>query len=171
MTRCISSSTNQSLTLLPHISRKITRHFQSLLWQLNKSRSTLVKGTRSSFHPALQRSDTNRTRPGINGIQTARCAEPSISHEDSQSVLKNLSTMAENTKPQQLTKDAKWQDWVPTFLEFLRNIAARNGGNERRLLVVLAFGLVSAILLQYSVRPHELPDYMHQTNFILYWWR
>ena len=79
--------------------------------------------------------------------------------------------MAENTKPQQFTKDAKWQDWVPTFLEFLRNIAARNGGNERRLLVVLAFGLVSAILLQYSVQPHELPDYMHQTNFILYWWR
>jgi len=59
--------------------------------------------------------------------------------------------MAENTKPQQLTKDAKWQDWVPTFLELLRNIAARNGGNERQLLVVLAFGLVSAILLQYSV--------------------
>ena len=113
----LNESTNQSLTLMPPSHGRLLGIF-SLYWG-NGSRPTLVKVTRSSFHPALQRSDTNRTRPGIlSGIQTARCAEPSISHEDSQSVLKNLSTMAENTKPQQFTKDAKW---LPRVLEKYRS--------------------------------------------------
>ena len=67
----LNESTNQSLTLMPPSHGRLLGIF-SLYWG-NGSRPTLVKVTRSSFHPALQRSDTNRTRPGISGIQTVRC--------------------------------------------------------------------------------------------------
>ena len=44
-------------------------------------------------------------------------------------------------KHDKLTKDTKWEDWVPSFLNYLRTIPVRDD-----------------VPLKYTVRANELPD-------------
>ena len=53
----------------------------------------------------------------------------------------NSKTLAEAAKPEKFTADIKWQDWCPTFLNYLRAIPGRDG-----------------VPLKYVCRTNPLPD-------------
>lgn len=61
----------------------------------------------------------------------------------------NSKTMAEAAKPAKLTSDTKWEDWAPTFLNYLRAIPGRDG-----------------VPLKYICRDNEEPDGTPKTDFL-----
>ena len=57
--------------------------------------------------------------------------------------------IASAAKPDKLTKDTKWEDWAPSFLNYLRSIPGRDGTP-----------------LKYIVRDNELPDATPNVDFL-----
>ena len=58
-------------------------------------------------------------------------------------------TIVENAKPGPFNAKTKWEDWSPTFLNFLRSIPGRDG-----------------VPLKYVCRPNDAPDPTPHTDFL-----
>ena len=63
--------------------------------------------------------------------------------------IKNYETVASAAKPKDFTKDIKWDDWAPTFINYLNSIPGRDG-----------------VPLSYIVRENDDPDHTTNTNFL-----
>jgi hypothetical protein len=63
--------------------------------------------------------------------------------------IKDSSTISDAAKPKQFTDDTKWEDWVPTFLNYLRLIPGRDG-----------------VPLKYICREQEAPDPTPNDDFL-----
>ena len=59
-------------------------------------------------------------------------------------------TLSDMAKPSQFTSKVKWEDWAPTFLNFLRSIPGRDG-----------------VLLLYIYREYDVPNYTPQQDFLM----
>ena len=62
---------------------------------------------------------------------------------------KKASTMSDTAKPENFTAKVKWEDWAPSFLNFLRVIPGRDG-----------------VPIKYICRDNEVADPVAHTNFI-----
>ena len=58
-------------------------------------------------------------------------------------------TMAEAAKPEKFTSETKWEDWAPTFLNYLKAIPGRDG-----------------VPLKYVIREQEAPDPTPNIHFL-----
>ena len=63
--------------------------------------------------------------------------------------IKNYETISSAAKPKDFMKDVKWDNWAPTFINYLNAIPGRDG-----------------IPLSYIVRENEDPDHTPNTNFL-----
>lgn len=59
-------------------------------------------------------------------------------------------TLSDAAKPSQFTSKVKWEDWAPTFLNFLRSIPGRDG-----------------VPLLYICRDYDAPNYTPQQDFLM----
>ena len=58
-------------------------------------------------------------------------------------------TISKAAKPVRLTKQAKWEDWAPTFINYVREIPGRDG-----------------VPLKYIIRANDLPDLTQNKDFL-----
>ena len=63
--------------------------------------------------------------------------------------IKKSSMISDTAKPARFTEKMKWEDWNPSFVNFLRSIPGRNG-----------------IPLSYVIRTNPLPDPVAHTDFL-----
>ena len=63
--------------------------------------------------------------------------------------IKKSSTLSDAVKPLTMTKDVKWTDWVPSFLNYLRTIPGRDGNP-----------------LKYVCRAKDAPDPIPNSDFL-----
>ena len=63
--------------------------------------------------------------------------------------VKDSSTISDAAKPKQLTEGTKWEDWLPTFLNYLRLIPGRDG-----------------VPLKYVCRDNDAPDPTPHADFL-----
>ena len=63
--------------------------------------------------------------------------------------MKNYETIASAAKPKDFTKDVKWDDWAPTFYNYLNTMPGRDG-----------------VPLSYIVRDNDNPDHTPNINFL-----
>ena len=63
--------------------------------------------------------------------------------------IKKSTTMAESAKPTKFTRQTNWNDWAPTFVNYLRCLPGRDG-----------------VPLKYVIRSNELPDPTPNPDFI-----
>ena len=66
-----------------------------------------------------------------------------------QAYIKRYATLSSAAKPQQLTKDTQWEDWAPSFLNYLRCIPGRHG-----------------VPLLYITRENESPDPTPRADYL-----
>lgn len=58
-------------------------------------------------------------------------------------------TISDSAKPSSFTKDAKWEEWQPVFVNYLRTLPGRNG-----------------VPLSYIVRDNDDPDPISRSSFL-----
>ena len=63
--------------------------------------------------------------------------------------LSNKDTVETLAKPVKFTKDMRWEDWAPPFINFLRSYPRRNG-----------------VPLQYAIRTNDEPDRRQNDDFM-----
>ena len=78
--------------------------------------------------------------------QTAALIRRYKTHEK---YIKDSATIADAAKPEKFTSSTKWEDWAPTFINYLRAIPGRDG-----------------IPLKYVVRENNQPDPTPQLDFL-----
>lgn len=87
--------------------------------------------------------------PSVSSFQVANANTFIRRYKTHLQFVKNSSTMAEAAKPSKFSTSTKWEDWEPTFLNYLRSIPGRDG-----------------VPLKYVCRANEVPDSSPRDDFL-----
>ena len=87
--------------------------------------------------------------PSLIAFPVAQTATLIRRHKSHAQFVAKAKTIVENAKPGPLNAKTKWEDWAPTFLNFLRSIPGRDG-----------------VPLKYICRENDAPDPTPNTDFL-----